>query len=145
MVVEPLAEPDALERRDGALAGVLHRVAAPIEQRQLDVLHRRRARQEVEPLEHEAELRVAQVGELRLGHRLDGDAIEHVVSARRHVEAAEDVQHRRLAGARRAHDRHQLAGADREVHAAKRVHRTVAFAVDASDVVERDDRVGHGR
>jgi hypothetical protein len=138
-----LPSPDALERRDGALLRVLHRRAAPVEQGQLDVLHRRRARQEVEPLEDEAELRVAQVGELRLAHRLDGDAVEHVVSARRLVEAAEDVQHRRLAGARRAHDRHQLTGVHREVHAAERVHRTVAFAVDASDVVERDDGM-HG-
>jgi len=70
MVIEPLAESHALERRDGPLVRVLHRIAAPVEQGQLDVLDRRRARQEVESLEDEAELRVAQVGELRLKNNI---------------------------------------------------------------------------
>ena len=44
-----------------------------------------------------------------------------------------------LPGARRPHDRGQLALADLERDAPERVHRGVAFAVQARDVVRDDD------
>ena len=66
VVLEPLAEADALERRARALRRSRD-ADAGVDQRQLDVLERARARQQVEALEHEAELAVAHVGELGRG------------------------------------------------------------------------------
>ena len=69
MVIEPLAEADRLERRGGALAALLGADAAPVEQRQLHVLERDGPRQQVEALEHEADLVVADVRERPLVER----------------------------------------------------------------------------
>ena len=63
-------------------------------QRQLDVRQRARARHEVEALEDEADLAVAQVGELVLVDVAHVDAVEQVAPGGRRVEAAEDVHQR---------------------------------------------------
>jgi hypothetical protein len=60
-VVEPLPHADGLQRGDGPLAAPLARDAG-VAQRQLDVGQRARARDEVEGLEDEPDLAVAQVG-----------------------------------------------------------------------------------
>src|SRR5262249_61032314 len=70
-----------------------------VEQRQLDVLERRRSRQQVELLEDEPDLGVADPGELvrrEAGHVL---AVELVASGARRVEAAQQVHEGRLARA----------------------------------------------
>src|SRR6185503_6480715 len=59
MVAEPVAETHGLQRLGGALPPIGSGGLARVEQRQLDVLDRGRARQQVEALEHEADLRVA--------------------------------------------------------------------------------------
>ena len=59
------------------------------------------------------------------------------VPVRRLVEPGEDVHQRRLAGARRPHDRGQIALRHLERDAAQRVDCSVAFAVPARDVVGR--------
>ena len=61
-VVHAVREPDRLERRLGAGAPLGPRHAA-VDERQLDVRERGRARQELEGLEDEADLAVAEVGE----------------------------------------------------------------------------------
>src|SRR5687767_11190977 len=71
VVIHPLAEADDLEHflRAAVPFGRFHLVApAVIEQRQLDVVERRRARQEVEALEDEADLAVPDHRELVLRH-----------------------------------------------------------------------------
>ena len=60
-------------------------------------------------------------------------------AARRLVEAGEDVHQRRLARARRAHDRDELARLDVERDAAQRVDGGLALAVAARDVRRLDD------
>ena len=81
------------------------RPTARVDQRQLDVAQRRGARDQVEALEDEPDLAVADIGELVVVEVADVDAVEQVAAARRDVEAADDVHQRRLAAARRAHDR----------------------------------------
>ena len=61
-----------------------------------------------------------------------------VGARRRPVEAAEDVQQGGLAGAGRSDDRHPVAGVNREVDAAQRVHGRIA-AVGARDAAQLDD------
>src|SRR5690606_28165486 len=89
--------------------------------------------QQVEALEHEAELPVADVGELVLAQPVDALAVQHVGAGGRPVQAADDVHHRGLAGAGRAHDRDHLARLDEQVHAAQRVHLVLAHAVDLGE------------
>ena len=59
LMIEAIAEADALQRRDGQRVRVALPAAAVVQQRQLDVLHRAGARQEIEALEDEADLLVA--------------------------------------------------------------------------------------
>src|SRR5207247_880231 len=90
--------------------------------RQLDVLGGGQARDQMERLEDEADAVTADVGQRLLvqpAHVLAGEAVG---AGGRAVEAAEDVQERRLPGAGRTHHREVLAGGDLEVHVAQRVH-----------------------
>jgi len=60
VVIRTVAETDELQHLYGALVAIGRlRRAATVEQRQLDVVERRRARQQVEPLEDEPDLLVA--------------------------------------------------------------------------------------
>ena len=75
----------------------------------------------------------------QLVHRL----IEEVVLAGPGaVVHADDVQQRRFAGARRAHDRDELAFLDVEVDAAQHVAAAGAVRVGLLDVAQPDERVG---
>ena len=101
----------------------------------------RRARHEVEALEDEPDLAVAQVGEVVLGDVAHVDAVEQVAPGGRRVEAADDVHQRALAAARAAHDGHVLAARDAQRDAGQRAHLDVlAQPVDALDVLQLDDR-----
>jgi hypothetical protein len=69
---------------------------------------------------------VVEVGELLAAHD-DG-------ARRRAIEPREQVHQRGLAGARRAHDRRELAGGERDRHAAQGVDRCLALAVLAVEL-----------
>ena len=141
-VVKAVAKPDDLERLHGAAValGPLHLRPTVVEQRQLDVVERRRPGQQVEALEHESDLLVAHDGELVLRHARDVLAVEEVFAAGGAVEAAEDVHQRRLAGSRRARDRHELAGLDVHVRAAQRADDHLADHVGLHQIANRNDR-----
>ena len=106
---------------------------------------RARARQQVEALEDKAEPLAADAGELGLRQARDIDAVEQIAAGRWTVEAAEDRHQGRFAGARRAHDGHELAALDGEIDAAERVNIDVADVIGPRHAFDRDDRVGHGR
>ena len=113
-VVHAVGEADLLEQQlDPRLA--LARAVAVEEQRHLDVLEGGDLRQQVEVLEDEADLAVADVGELVDVELRDLLAVEAVGAAARRVEAADDVEQGRLAGAGRTDDGDELAGLDLEV------------------------------
>ena len=120
------------------------RSAAPepgVGERQLDVRQRRGPRHEVEALEDEADLAVAQVSELVLGDVADVDAVEQVAPGGGRVEAAEHVHQRPLAAARAAHDGHELAPRDAQRDAGQRADLDVlAQPVHALHVLHLDDR-----
>ena len=97
----------------------LGRLDARVHERQLDVAQRGHVRQQVELLEHEADVAVADLGQpvlVEVGDVLTG---EEQLSRRRDVEAADDVHQRRLARARRADDGDELAFVDAQVDAAQ--------------------------
>jgi hypothetical protein len=86
-------------------------VEARIKERQLHVLERRGAGEEIESLEDEADLELRS-GEASPERVRDVLAVEHVDVRRSAVEAAEEIHEGGLAGARRAHDRHEVARAN---------------------------------
>ncbi len=141
-VVKALAEADDLERLHGAAVtlGRLHLRPAVVEQGQLDVVERRGPRQQVEALEHEPDLLVADDGQLVLRHARDVLAVEEVVAARGAVEAPEDVHQRRLAGPRRSRDGDELAGLDVHVRAAQRADDHFADRVGLDQIANRNNR-----
>ena len=65
---------------------------------------------------------------------------QQIASARRAIEAAQDVHERRFSRTGRADDGDELAAADVERDAAERVHRCALHGVDLRDVVGGDER-----
>ncbi len=100
------------------------------------------AGQEVEALEHEADLLVADQCQSPLVEPGDVDAVEQVPTELGPVEAAEDVHERRLAAPARAHDGHELAALDRDADPAERVHARFTQVVVLVDVLDADEQAG---
>jgi hypothetical protein len=118
----------------------LRRGDAGVDQRQLDVLEHVGARDEVEGLEDEADLLVADVGQRVVVETRDVDAVDQVAARSRHVEAADEVHHRRLARPRRSHDRDVLVVRDGERNAAERLHQDPLEVVGLHHLVQRERR-----
>jgi hypothetical protein len=94
---------DRLERRPCALMTLLIRLTERgIQHRQLDVIDRRRLRQQVETLKDEPDPLVANPRQLVGRQRQDLAALEQVLAGGRVRQTAEDVQERRFAGPGRA-------------------------------------------
>ena len=119
------------------------RLEAGEREREHDVLCRREHREQVEELEDEADVLAPQQRQVVVAELGDVLAADRHAARGRAVEPGEDVHQRRLAGARRAHDRGQLAGGDAEIDAAERVDAGFALAVAAHEAGGFDD--GGGR
>jgi hypothetical protein len=118
-------------------------VEARVKERQLHVLERRGAGEEIESLEDEADLGVADLGEGVAGEVRDVLAVEHVASGGGAVEAAEEIHEGGLAGARRAHDRHEVARANLQGDLAEGMHDLTAHAIVLGQLVCLDERAAH--
>ncbi len=107
---------------------------------QRDVLGRGERRDEVERLEDEADAVAAQLRELAVVELRDvGVADEH--GARGEVvEPGDAVHQRRLARARRAHDRGEAAGGELDGHAVEGADLVLAAAVDLDGVDDAGGR-----
>jgi hypothetical protein len=113
-VLGAMRHADALERGVGALAA-LGRLHAAIDQRQLDVLEHGEVANQVEALEDEPDLAVADARALRQREVRDLVAVQHVRAFGRRVQQSEDRQQRRLAAARWAGNGDVFALRDFEV------------------------------
>ena len=120
MVVQPLVDGHAAQRRMRPQLALLAR-AGRVDERQHHVAQHGGARQQVERLEHEAEARSADLGQLVVAIIGHVHAFQQVVAARGRVETAEQVHERGLARARRAHDGEELPLLDGQRHAAQGV------------------------
>ena len=103
-----LGEPDLVEQRERRAARVPD---AGRRELRLDVLDGGQRRDQVELLEDEAERAQPQLGELVVAELREVAALEQHLAVARAVERAEQLQQRRLAGAARAFERDELAGA----------------------------------
>ena len=127
-LVDVLAQAHALERRAGALAA-LGATDARQRERELDVLQDRLVGNEVVALEHEANAVVAVRVPVRIRVVSRGNAVHDDVARVRVVEAAQDVEKRRLARARGAEHGHELALSKRYGDAVERALHEVAGLV----------------
>jgi hypothetical protein len=141
-VREAVTQADGGDQRVEPLAVDL---AAGQRERQQDVLLGGEDRYEVEGLEDEAETIAAQPGAALVVERGDLLAVDDDRARGRAVEAGEQVHQRRLARARRTHDRRELPGGEAHGDAAQGVHGRLSLAVDTGQVGRRDDLAGWGR
>src|SRR5690606_4294028 len=111
-----------------------------VEQRQLHVLERGGAGEQVEALEHEAQVAPPQQRTLVAGQRLHFHAAKAEHARTGHVEAPEDVHHGRFAGPRGPHHGHEIPVFDRQVDPLQRLERGGALAIDLGDPLDLDDR-----
>src|SRR5262249_5078887 len=105
-----------------------------VEEGQLHVFDRAGTCQEVEVLEHEAQLAVADGGALVRRQRRYIRAGQLVRAACGPVETADDVHERRLAGPRGTHDGDELARVDVHRHSAQCLDLDVTELVDLAQV-----------
>src|ERR1043165_103234 len=98
LVHQALGEVDGAQRLLGHLVS-LRSTDATIDQRQLDVVKRSRAREQVEGLKDEADFLVTNTSELVVVHLGNVFAVEPVLALRRRIETSDQVHQGRLAGA----------------------------------------------
>ncbi len=132
-----VGEAHALEGLEGPPAP-LPRPDAGVEEGQLDVLGDRQPRQEVELLEHEADLAVAQLGEAVLVQGRGILAPDQHPPGAGPVEAADEVHAGRLPRARGSHDGDPLARLDGEAQPVEGAYDRIAHRVVAPRLLEPD-------
>ncbi len=123
----------------GALDPLFRRNAC-IDQRQLHVVQRRGARQQVEGLEDEANLLVADARQLVIVELADQLSVQPVVAFAGSVKAANQIHQCGFARTRRSHDGDILVALNADAHAAQRVHLLLrAHVVGLPQVFGADD------
>ena len=126
-VVEPLAQVDGA---DHVVEPAPLGVAAGEGQRQRDVLEGGERRDEVERLEHEADPVAPEAGQPPLGQGAELDPLDEGLAGGQRVEAGGAVHQRRLARARRSHDRREPTGREADRDVVEGDDRGVVGAVD---------------
>ena len=116
IVLHAMRHADALQRLMHALLA-LRAGHAAIGERQLDVLIHRQIADQVERLEDEADLAIANARPLAQLQTLDGFAVQDVGAVGRRIEQPEDREQRRLPAARGSRDRKIFALLDVQVNA----------------------------
>ena len=135
----PVAELDSLERRTRSRLPI-RRADPCINERQLHIVQRRCARQQIERLEHEPDFLVPDPGQLVVVHLADLLAVEQVGPFRRRVQAANQVHECRFAGTRRPHDGDIVTALDVNRHAAQRVNLLGSHHVGLPQVARFNQR-----
>ena len=128
-------------RRKGAFGSLdaLLGWSAVVEQGQLNVVQRGRSGQEIKRLEDEPHFLVAHLGQIIFLESAHQPAGEPVFTARRHVEAAEQIHERGFPRAGGAHDGSVFSAPDLEIDATKRVHPFDAGQVVLGELFGLDD------
>ncbi|MPL92315.1 hypothetical protein SDC9_38413 [bioreactor metagenome] len=145
-LVRPVIEPGA-KAKLGQQLGRPRAPAGPalarIDRRHLDIADRIEIAEQLIALEDEAEMLAPQPGE-RVGvEHADILAGKAVAAGTRPVETAQNVHQRRLARARGADDRDELARPDIEIDVAQDGDRLLAGQEGAADAAHGNQRIGH--
>src|SRR5690606_5029730 len=125
-------------QRDRRIALALGPGQVGQQQRQLDVALRAEHRHQVVELEHVADVLAAPVRQAAAAHGVDALAVDGDLAAAGRVQAADQVQQGGLAGARRAHQRDEVALFDLQVQAVQHVDPFRAALVGLGEVADAD-------
>ena len=139
-VFHAVSQPHQLQRLPGALAAFFLADLC-VERGQFDIFQRRGARQQVESLENEADLAIANRRQLFLAQLGNRDSFKQIASGSGLVQTAQDVHERGFAAATGAHDRDELALLDAYIYAAQRVNFGFAQVVILVHVLYQNDGV----
>ena len=116
-MIHAVPQPDMLQGFTGHLTGVDLFFSPEVEEGKFHVLQGGGSCQKVEPLEHEADLAVADIGQVPGSHLVHAGAVQGVASPGGVVETAQDVHEGGFSGTRSAHDGDEFTFADFQVHA----------------------------
>src|SRR6185369_17180123 len=100
----------------------LRRANTTVNQRQLDVVQRRGAREQIERLKYETDFLIANARKLVVVHLRDVLTVEPVFTLTRSIETADQIHQGRLAGTGWTDDRDVLATRDIKRHSVQRVN-----------------------
>src|SRR5438105_8078450 len=95
-------------------------------------------------LEHEADVVRAPAGELAAAELIDAAAADADLARGRLIESADEIEERRLARARRTHERDEVALGDVEIEPVQDFDLLPAALVDLGDLGHLDHGFGHG-
>jgi hypothetical protein len=137
-VVEAIAQADEGGQFEAAVVALLE-VAALVEEGDLDIFEDAELGDEVIGLKDEPDALAADFRQLIIAHAGDILIPQKVLAGGGAVEATEEIEHGRFAGAGGSHDGHQLAGADLQGDAAQGMHLELAHGVGFGDVLNIDD------
>src|SRR5262245_21044939 len=129
-MVEAITQPDLGKQGAGARETGTARNTR-VDHRQLHILQRGGACQQIEGLEHESDATIAERRKVIVAKRAHFDAIETIRATACPIEAAEDVHEGRFPGAGRSHHGHELAVRDVGRDAGQRPHGTVVLGEHA--------------
>ncbi len=142
VVTQAVFKPHGRQRRPGAIMALRPRHAA-VAQRKLDVFNGRRSREQVEALEYEADLPIANLGQLVRRQVRDIPAIQDIASGRGRVQAAEEVHERGLSRSRRTRHRDKIAAPDFNRYRAQRMDHFAADPIVFGEILGFKQDVGH--
>jgi hypothetical protein len=141
-VIEPVAEPHAGQQFLRPCDSLLARDPG-VEHRELHILERGRSREQVETLEHEADLTAPYGGEL-VGREARHFLARQTIGARRRaIETAEQMHERGLAGAGRPHERDKFAARDGDVDVFEREHVEFVANIFLGELMRFDNGFSH--
>ena len=138
IVLGAIRQPDDLQRDARALLPLRLRELRE-QQRQLDVLLGRQHGQQVVELEDEPDVLRAPLRELAAAEGAHRHAVHFDGAAGRRVEAADQIEQRRLAGSRRSHQREEIALRNLQVHALEHVDALAAAGEMFVDVFDANE------
>jgi hypothetical protein len=125
-------------QRDASIALALGAVEARQQQRQFDVFLRRQHRHQVIELEDETDVVAAPRRQLPGAHRVDALPVDVNLTAAGRIQSADQVEQRRLARTRWAHQRDEVALVDVQVDAVQHLDLFRAALVGLGEVANAD-------
>jgi hypothetical protein len=110
-----------------------------VNQRQLDVLSRGGARQQIKILEDEADLAIPDIGKLVSVQSGNIGAVQNIMTRSRSIQATQDIHQRGLSGTARSHERNEFAALDFDRHSSHRGYCHFACAVRLMNIDQTDE------
>ena len=132
-MVNPVGKAHGFQRGAGTLAPLLLLHAA-VQKRQRHIIQRRQLGQQVEGLEHKADLLVAHLGQLLAGAFGNLPATQQIAAGGGHIQAADQVHQRGLAAAGGAHNGQIIPLGHIQIHILQHAGHGFAHGIILADI-----------